>query len=132
MKTIPNSIIESARIDGAHEFQIFFRLVLPLSIPGLVTIGLFKALFFWNEWVQVRLYITTDKLYTLQYYLYNMITASQSYAELASEVGILFKQLPTESMKLATAVIATGPIVFLYPVASKYFIKGLTIGAIKG
>ncbi|MBN2441154.1 MAG: carbohydrate ABC transporter permease [Spirochaetales bacterium] len=132
MNEVPYSIIESAKIDGAHEFGIFMKIVLPLSIPGLITIGLFQALYYWNDWMQAMLYINDKNLYPIQYYLYNMLNSFQSMNSSFLSSGILLPRIPTESIKMAMTVIATGPIVFLFSIAQKYFIKGLTAGSIKG
>jgi putative aldouronate transport system permease protein len=132
MREVPFSIIESAKIDGANEFIIFIRIVIPLSIPGLITIGLFQALYYWNDWMQAMLYINDKNLYPIQYYLYNMLHKFQSMNTSFISSGIILPRIPTESIKMAMTVIATGPIVFLFGFAQKYFIKGLTVGSIKG
>jgi putative aldouronate transport system permease protein len=132
IREVPFSIIESAKIDGAHELTIFLKIVIPLSIPGLITIGLFQALYYWNDWMQAMLYINDKNLYPIQYYLYNMLNSFQSMNSSFLSSGILLPRIPTESIKMAMTVIATGPIVFLFGFAQKYFIKGLTAGSIKG
>ncbi|MBN2531523.1 MAG: carbohydrate ABC transporter permease [Spirochaetales bacterium] len=132
IREVPYSIIESAKIDGANEFTIFMKIVIPLSIPGFITIGLFQALYYWNDWMQAMLYINDKNLYPIQYYLYNMLNSFQSMNSSFLSSGILLPRIPTESIKMAMTVIATGPIVFLFGFAQKYFIKGLTAGSIKG
>jgi len=132
MRSVPETLAESAKIDGANDFYIFWKIYMPLSIPGLATVGLFIALMYWNDWYNAMLYIDSFKKYPLQYFLYNMLNSIR-FAEIAtSQSGIPFPDLPGESLKMAMAVVATGPIVFLYPYLQKYFIKGLTIGAVKG
>jgi putative aldouronate transport system permease protein len=129
---IPQALVESAKIDGAGEFKIFIRIILPLLPSGLATIGLFMALEYWNDWYNAMLYINTSAKYPLQYMLYDLQMQAQALAQIASQVGIRVENLPTNSLKLAMAVVATGPIVLLYPFVQKYFIKGVTIGSVKG
>lgn len=131
---VPDSIVESAKIDGASDFLIYRRLILPLSTAGLATIGLFTALGYWNDWFQGSLYIRTASKYPLQFYLYNLLMSAQAMRELANvaisaNTGAL---MPQESFKMATAVVVTGPILLLYPFVQRYFVSGLTIGAVKG
>ena len=129
---IPAALIESAKIDGAGELRIFFQIVLPLLGSGLATIGLFMALGYWNDWYNAMLYISTEWKYPLQYMLYNMIQKAAAMARVASQLGIPGENMPTNTLKYAMAVIATGPIVLLYPFVQKYFVKGVTIGSVKG
>jgi putative aldouronate transport system permease protein len=131
-KSIPEAIGESAKIDGAGDFTIFMRLALPMSTPALATVGLFIALAYWNDWMAAMLFITDEALIPLQYFLYRVLNTI-TYINLVSErSGIPVPDMPQESYKLAMTVVATGPIIFFYPFAQKYFIKGLTIGAVKG
>lgn len=132
IKDIPTALIESAKIDGAGEFRIFFQIVLPLSGSGLATIGLFMALGYWNDWYNCMLYITNDKMYPLQYLLYNMLQQTQALAQVAGDLGIAVSDLPTNSLKMAMTIVAIGPIILLYPFVQRYFVKGVTIGAVKG
>lgn len=132
MTAIHDSIRESAVMDGARPFAIYLRIYLPLTVPALVTVGLFRALYYWNDWMQARLYITQSELYPMQYYLYNLLSMSESIQSIAAEAGIPLPDYPAESIKLAMAVVATGPIVFLYPFVQRFYIKGITIGAVKG
>jgi putative aldouronate transport system permease protein len=129
---IPQALIESAKIDGAGEFKIFIRIVLPLLPSGLATIGLFMALGYWNDWYNAMLYINTPTKYPLQYMLYDLLMRTQAMAQVASQIGIRVESMPTNALKLAMAVVATGPIILLYPFVQKYFIKGVTIGSVKG
>lgn len=131
LKSIPEEITESAKIDGAGDFRIYRSLILPLARPGLATIGLFLALGYWNEWLTASLYINTPSKFPLQFYLYNIIQSAQFLRDMASRTSITFT-LPSESLKMATAIVATGPIIFLYPFVQKYFVKGLTVGSVKG
>ena len=132
MKNIPESIVESAKIDGASNFTIFIRLMLPLSKPALATIGLFTALGYWNDWYLCYMFVDNIKFYSLQYYLYTTLSSQDTLKRIASFTGIGMASVPTESMKMAMVVVATGPILLLYPFLQKYFVRGLTIGAVKG
>ena len=132
VNTVPTALIESAKIDGAGEFRIFVRSVLPLLKSGLATIGRFRALGYWNDWYNAMLYMNTETKFPLQYMLYNMLQKQQALAAIASQVGIKVENLPSNSLKLAMAVVATGPIILFYPFVQKYFVKGITIGSVKG
>jgi multiple sugar transport system permease protein/putative aldouronate transport system permease protein len=129
---IPESLAESARIDGANEIMILFRIIIPVSTPGIATISLFYALSYWNEWYKVLLYITDTKLFTLQY-LIMRILRQVNYASTLPQ-GVMFDAgtLPTYSFRMAAVVMAIGPIIMLYPFLQKYFVAGLTIGSVKG
>ena len=133
MKSIPAEITESAKIDGAGDFLIYRKLILPLSVPGLATVGLFMALGYWNDWYLCNLFITTPVKYNLQSLLFNVLKKAEFLqSSFAGLVTTEYYDPPKETIKLATAVIVTGPIIFLYPFVQKYFVKGLTIGAVKG
>jgi len=133
--TIPESLAESAKIDGATDMRIFFSLILPLSKPILATIALFSAMGYWNEWYRVLLYIDDNKLFTLQYLIMRLqqqvdfLTSSLNPAAKASFGSII---IPTVTVRLATAMVSIGPIVLLYPFLQRYFIKGVMIGSVKG
>ena len=134
MNGIPHEISESAKVDGANDFIIYLKLIIPLSKPVLATVALFVGLVCWNEWYNCMLFISDSKLYTLQYYLYNMLNNATAMKELVSGTSfdLSTTELPAESAKLAMAMIATGPILLLYPFIQKYFVKGIVIGAVKG
>ena len=129
---IPTALIESAKIDGAGEYKIFFRIILPLLKSGLATIGLFLALGYWNDWYNAMLYMNDEKRYPLQYMLYSLMQKTQAMAAIASQANIEMIDMPSNSLKLAMAVVATGPIVLVYPFVQKYFVKGVTVGSVKG
>ncbi len=129
---IPVALIESAKLDGAGEWRIFATIILPLLKSGLATIGLFLALGYWNDWYNAMLYMNTEEKYPLQYMLYSIQQQSQALARIASQAGIKVTDLPSNSLKLAMAVVATGPIVIVYPFVQKYFIAGITVGSVKG
>ncbi len=132
--SIPAAILESARIDGMSEFGIFFKMVLPLSLPILATIGFMKALMYWNDWTNSLYYITDKKLVGIQALLNNMLTnvqylsQSMDAASAATDMAVL----PSLTMRLAIAVVGMLPMIILYPFFQKYYMKGLTIGAVKG
>ncbi len=132
MAVVPASIIESAKIDGAGEFRTFLQLVLPLATSGLATIGLFIALDYWNDWSNAMLYISKREMYPLQYLLYNIISSAQALTRISSVSSVPVRDLPSQSLRMAMAVVATGPIILMYPFVQKYFVKGITIGAVKG
>ncbi|MGN0746658.1 MAG: carbohydrate ABC transporter permease [Aristaeellaceae bacterium] len=129
---IPSAIIESAKIDGANDFTIYIKLIMPLSKPLIATLGLFSALAYWNDWYNCMLYVTNESMFTLQYYLQRMLGSAQALKLVAEKSGIALPSVPLEGMKMAMTIIATGPIVLLYPFVQRYFVKGLTIGAVKG
>lgn len=132
--SVPDAIIESGKIDGASEFRIFRSLVLPLSLPGLATIGLFSTLGYWNDWFNALLYIDDPKLVPLQSMLMrienSMSFLLQNTTNPSINAGIL-QSLPQDTSRMAMVVLATGPIVLAYPFFQRYFIQGLTIGAVK-
>jgi putative aldouronate transport system permease protein len=129
---LPFEIIESGKIDGAGDFAIYWRLVMPISIPVIATIGLFTALTFWNDWYNSMLFINDERKYSLQYLLYKLINDARMLRMIAAESGDYVETGPIESMKMAMTLIVTGPILLLYPFVQKYFVRGLTIGAVKG
>jgi putative aldouronate transport system permease protein len=132
MKSVPDSLMESAKIDGAGDFYIYYKIIVPLSKPVLATVGLFLALQYWNDWYSTSLFVPDSKLWPLQYLLYKTISAQ--FVALSTAAAAYFRKgtTPTESVKLATAVVATGPIIMLYPFLQKFFVRGITIGAVKG
>ncbi len=128
--SIPDSLVESAKIDGAGDFRIFVQMVLPLSKAALASIGLFTALGYWNDWWTPMMFMQNDKLFPLQYVLYQILSNANMSSSMSSFVTRL--DMPKETLKLAMTVVSAGPIVFLYPFVQKYFVKGVTIGAVKG
>ncbi len=133
--TIPDSIIESAKIDGATQLTIFSRIVVPISKPVFATIGLFLTFGYWNDWFQSSLYISKNNLYSLQALLNNMMK-NLDYIANNPSAGLSLQQyrnsMPSESVRMAIAVVIVIPIACAYPFFQKYFISGLTIGAVKG
>lgn len=134
--TIPDAVIESAKIDGATQFTIFFRIVLPISKPVLATIGLFLAFGYWNDWFQAQLYISSDNLKSLQAMLNSMQSnieyLTKNPTALLTTASDLKKNMPQESVRMAIAFVVAVPIACVYPFFQKYFISGMTVGAVKG
>lgn len=134
-KSIPMEIIEAARIDGAGEFKTFFRIVLPLSKPGLATIGMFTTIAYWNDWFLGMLYIIDQKKYPVQTLLWSMQNSlefmKQSSAN-ALEYAEMAASAPTDSGRMALTVLVVLPVLLAYPFFQKYFVKGLTVGGVKG
>lgn len=133
-KTVPDSIIESARMDGASEWMIFMKIVLPLAVPGIATISLFSALTYWNDWFNALLYVQSENLYPMQYLLMKIQSNLQALAQnagMSAQMADSLASLPKESVRMAIVVIATLPIALTYPFFQKYFVGGLTIGGVK-
>jgi putative aldouronate transport system permease protein len=133
---IPDSVIESAKIDGASQFLIYFRIVLPLSLPVIATIGLFMSFGYWNDWFQAMLYLDDRNLYTLQALLNKILTDIQQLAKLAPMLGVSYAEqlarIPQEAARMAVVVIIVLPIACAYPFFQRYFVSGLTVGSVKG
>lgn len=131
--SIPGAIIEAAKIDGAGEFYTYFRIVMPLSLPGLATIALFATLTYWNDWWLPMMFITDPQKYNLQFLLQSMISNIQMLSENSALMGStnLLADVPKEGARMALCIIATGPILIVYPFFQKYFIQGLTVGSVK-
>ncbi|MBQ7573534.1 MAG: carbohydrate ABC transporter permease [Clostridia bacterium] len=130
---IPEALSESAKIDGANDIRILFSIILPVSLPGIATVGLFYALAYWNEWYKALLYIHTEWKYPLQYLVMQIQKNIQYVQQNAAQAGVVTDGLiPAETVQMATAVVTIGPIVLLYPFLQKYFVQGLTVGSVKG
>lgn len=133
MSTISFEIIESAKIDGANEYSIFLRIIMPLAKPAIATISLFYAFMFWNDWWLPMLFINNDKLVPLQFMLYKIMSNIQALAmQISTGQNIDLSQVPNESARMAMCVLASGPMLIVFPFFQKYFVKGLTVGSIKG
>ncbi|GIP29180.1 ABC transporter permease [Paenibacillus sp. J23TS9] len=135
--TVPDAIIEAGKIDGAGELRVFYSVVLPISLPGLATIGLFSTLGYWNDWFNALLYIDNPNLVPLQALLMRIENSMQflvtNSAMSSSGQGMaLLSSLPQDSARMAMVVLATVPIVLAYPFFQRFFISGLTVGAVKG
>lgn len=133
---LPDSMMEAARIDGASELRIFFGIVLPVSKPVLATIALFYALGYWNDWYQSLLYVDEQSLYKLQYLLMQIMRKSQFLNSAAAQSimgsGAGGAEMPTLNLRMAMCVVAVGPLLLAFPFFQKYFVKGITVGSVKG
>lgn len=130
---IPDSLKESARLDGAHELTILFRIILPLSLPALATISLFYALAYWNAWMEAMLYIDNERLHSIQYIIMKLVRNINSAKSIAGEGSMAGVGVPPAyTIRLATSIVTIGPIIFLYPFLQKYFVGGLKVGGVKG
>ncbi|OME82920.1 sugar ABC transporter permease [Paenibacillus sp. FSL A5-0031] len=132
---IGKEIIESAKVDGAKEFRIFFRIILPLSTPALATLGLFISFGYWNEWFYALLFIDNDKYIPLQLLLVRILSqieflANSPLAQVADKLA--YANFPTLSVRMAMAILAGGPMLIIFPFFQKYFVKGITVGSLKG
>jgi len=126
---IPEELLEAARIDGANEYKIFFELVFPLSKPIIATLGLLVGVNYWNDWTNGMYYLDSSKLYGIQNIL-NAINENAKY--LSSGAGGGAAAMPTETVRMAAAIIGILPILIVYPFFQDYFVKGITMGAVKG
>lgn len=132
--TIPATLVEAAKLDGAGEMMIFFRIMLPLARTGLVTILLFFTLAYWGAWQGSLYYITDDSKYQLQYMLQRMMNNIDFVTQHISEMpeGMSLKDLPKESTRMAMCLLTAGPMLVIFPFFQKYFVQGITVGAVKG
>ena len=132
--SIPNEIMESAYIDGASDLTIFFRIVLPLSRPVLATVGLFMAVAYWNDWFLAVMLLDFAPFRPLSVIILKMVNNAKAIETAMQQQGVFIQpnSLPTLSIRMATAVITIGPIILVYPFVQRYFVRGLTVGAIKG
>jgi putative aldouronate transport system permease protein len=130
MRTLPDSLLESAKLDGATDVTIALRIYFPLSLPVLATVTLFYGVAYWNDWFNAIMLVNNHKLFPLQYMLYRLQSEIAALQRLDPNVPVA--ELPGESLKMATTIVTIGPIIFLYPYLQKYFVKGLIIGGVKG
>ena len=132
-RELPVGLEESAKLDGANDLIIFFRIILPLSMPVVATIALFNGVWQWNDYFTGVMYINNADLQPIQTFLYRIVaSASASKAVVSLPAGISAQQVSSQSVRLATMVVTTFPIVCVYPFLQKYFVKGMLIGSIKG
>ncbi|MEH7491624.1 carbohydrate ABC transporter permease [Neobacillus niacini] len=134
MTSIPEPVIESARMDGAGEFRTFFSIILPLSLPILATIGLLQTISYWNDWFNGLIYITEPSLFSVQNILNRMLSDIQFLASnnLGTDTSASIAQIPTTGVRMAIAVIGILPILIAYPFFQKYLVKGIALGSVKG
>lgn len=130
-REIPRELYEAAQIDGATEMQVLFKVVLQLSLPIIATIGLFYAVSYWNDYFQALLYISDGDKYTLQLRLRSLLFANELKSDAANAEGI-GTQVMSQSLKMAAIAVSTIPIILVYPWLQKYFVKGMTLGSVKG
>ncbi len=134
--TIPDSLVESAKIDGASQFRVFFQIVLPISLPALATVSIFLSFAYWNDWFLGLMYITDTAKYPLQYFLVQMDREVQFILQNANLIGgsasMQAADIPQEGFKMAVVIVTVVPIACTYPFFQKYFVSGLTVGAVKG
>ncbi|GAB2537007.1 ABC-type glycerol-3-phosphate transport system permease component [Gracilibacillus alcaliphilus] len=131
MKQIPDSLIEAVRIDGANDIYIAFRIFLPLCMPFLAAITLFYGIAYWNNWFNAIMLVDNPDLYPLQYLLFKLNSEISMIQDIQSTSIGSTATLPSESVKMATAIVTIGPIILFYPFLQRYFIKGLLIGSVK-
>ena len=133
--SIPDAVVESAKIDGASEWRLFFQIVIPMALPGLATIGLFLTLGYWNDWFNAMMYMDNKDLIPLQYLLIQIESSIDWLANNKATMGVdgitAAANMPKETIKMAIVVISTLPIIFAYPSFQRYFVNGLTVGAVK-
>jgi len=130
---MPAGLEESAKLDGANDLLIFVKIIIPLSMPVMATIALFNGVWHWNDYFTGVMYINKSELQPIQTFLYRIIaSASASKAVVAMPAGISAQQVSSQSVRLATMVVTTFPIMCIYPFMQKYFVKGMLIGSIKG
>jgi len=134
MTTIPPALIEAAQIDGSGEFKIFWKIIVPLSMPIVATVGLIQTIIYWNDWFNGMIYVTDPRLFSVQNILNRMLTDIQFLTEskFSAQLGEAGANLPSTTVKMAIAVIGVLPIMVMYPFFQKYLIKGITMGAVKG
>jgi len=134
---IPDSFIHAAKIDGCGEFKTLILIMMPILKPALATVGLFIALAYWNDWYSAMLFISRENMHPLQYFLYNKVNNIEAYKRIlesgaASSSMAAAINMPTQTLKMALTVVVTGPIILLYPFVQKYYVRGITIGGVKG
>lgn len=130
---VPFEVIQSAKIDGASEWQIFIRIIIPLSTPALATVGLFTSFLYWNDWWLGLLFIDNPNLTPLQLLLYRIMNTIDFLANNAetANVSIDLSNFPSHSVRMAMAVLAAGPMMFVFPFFKRFFVKGITVGSVK-
>jgi putative aldouronate transport system permease protein len=135
LQKIPHEIIESAKVDGAREWRIFFQIILPLATPALATLGIFISFNYWNAWFPALLYIDNEKLVPLQLLLVrimNNVELLTSNIEFLNGLSMNIMEIPKLSARMAMAIAAAGPMLFIFPFFQKYFVQGITVGSLKG
>ena len=132
-KGLPESLVESAKLDGASDLKIYFKIIMPLSTPVIATIAFMTLIYKWNDWYTALIYIRKPGLYSLQYMLQKILQEVEFVKKIAQQTGMLGNyEVPAEGMRFAMAVLTAGPVLIIFPFFQKYLASGLTIGAIKG
>lgn len=131
-KSIPVSLVESAKIEGAGEFRIFFTIILPLAKTGIATIALLTIFNYWNNWYNSMLYMDSSEYTTIQYYLVRVLNSIQFAKNSASSGMVSSIDIPDEGIRMCICLIAAGPMVIIFPFFQKYFAKGVVLGSVKG
>lgn len=132
---IPSSLVEAAKIDGANEYYIFFRIIVPMSTVGIATVLVMVSLNYWNDWYHCMMYMTKDKYISLQYYLYRVMSEIESMKNMSNVVlqkEVDLSSLPGETARMAMCILAAGPMVFVFSFFQKYFVRGIALGSVKG
>jgi putative aldouronate transport system permease protein len=136
IRAIPESLIDAAKIDGCGEFRTLVQVIMPMLKPAMATVGLFIALAYWNDWYNAMLYVENKSMQPLQYFLYSQVNNIEAYKRIleshAGSNAAAAINMPTQTLKMALTVVVTGPVILLYPFVQKYFVRGITIGAVKG
>lgn len=130
--SVSPSLYDAAKIDGAGQWTVFFRIALPLSKTALLTVGMMYTLAYWNDWWNAMMFLTERDLYPLQYYLYSIVSNVNAISSGRIPAGAAANiRLPSETVKMAVTIITIGPIIFLYPFVQRYFVRGIMTGAVK-
>ena len=133
MSNTPYEIIESGKMDGASELSIFTSLVLPVNKAGIATVALFYMFLYWNDWWLAMLFMTTERFVPIQFMLYRMLNNIEFILRnLSTALSVDHREIPSEAVRMAVAILAAGPMLFVFPFFQKHFIKGITVGSIKG
>lgn len=132
LRDTPIALIEAAKIDGGGEIQIFFKIVMPLAKPALATVGLFIAFMYWNDWYLSMLYVDSADLSSLQYYMYRLMNNITFLSQSMVSANVDLTQMPGETTRMALCVLAAGPMLIVFPFFQKYFVRGISVGAVKG
>ena len=131
-RSLPEAVFESAKLDGAGYFRIFFQIAIPMAQVGIITVGMLYALAYWNDYYNALMFIRKTEMYPMQYYLYNILSNIQ-FAARQSQTRLNFNiVVPSETIKMAIIIVTIVPILFLYPFIQRYIVKGVIVGAVKG
>lgn len=132
LNSTPNSLVEAAKIDGAGDFRIYLQVVMPIATPGLAVVGMFQALYYWNDWALAKLYIDEASRFPLQFFLYQLLNNLQAMQKSISGAGIPIPDLPSQTLKMAMTMLVATPVFFVFPFIQKFLVKGISVGSVKG